>query len=357
MLIILNGVETIHESSLARRITETLNTFTCGEYTVDMSEPLARFIDVDGNVVFTEGDANPVPPPTPEMVQGLNDIQTELLEISKRSHFNTIFEDVLYDYGLYPTTDICTYTAEEPCHPYSYATVLADYKARKYEYYVVSGVFSYEVVKKFRKSLGVSNVVVLNVIRNPSLCFLLNKKDEDYYSPLDPNKTPMPIIGKFKLEKSLLNACILYSRSEPITVRFEDMIRDGGFELLGKFVKLPIGYENYNGILTQHELKEYIPLQLETPDALDLFNSEFSEYDFHLVIQFNDPPVFSPDGGIAYEYRRLRDGLDFYNQVHGTNITMADLDRIPKNIFAELGYQPLNYASIVKPNDPEPSAV
>ena len=356
MLIILNAVETIHESALARRITETLNTFTCGGYTVDYSSPLAKFVDADGNVVFEENDSNPDTGPSPEVIQEFNALQEELLEISKRSHFNTIFEDVMYDYGLIPTTEILTYTAEEPCHAYSYATMLADYKARKYEYYVISGVFSYEIVKKFRKSLGKDNVVVLNVVRNPSLCFLLNKKDENYYSPLD-TATSRPILGKFKLEKSLLNACTMYKRAEAITVRYEDMIRDGGFDLLGKFVRLPVGSESYNGNITQWEYDNYIPLQLESPEYIDLFNEEYSNYDFHLVVHFDNPPEYDADGNVIFEYRRLKDGLDFYNEIHGTTITLGDLDRIPKNIFTELGYEPLNYAAIVKPNDSQPQAV
>lgn len=361
MLIILNGVETIHESSLARKITQTLNTFTCGEYTIDLSGPNAKFVDADGNVVVEENDPNPDFGPTAEMIQGLNDLQAAIIEQSKVSHYSNIFEHILYDYGLYPTVDVTSpeYVADSPFHPHTYASVVEAYKTRPYEHHVISGIFSIEFIKRIRRSVGAANVITLNIVRNPSVCYLLIQKPEDAYQGTLQNRSEA--MDKIKLERSICNAVLVKNLTNVTTLKFEDIIKDGGFDVNGVRVTLPVEFADYNGIISQTEKDGWGVRKHDMAGYLELFNQDYSAHELTIIVNHNgehpDDDQTYPEDMAAWELRRLRDILYWYNREGGTSITPEYMDTLNKNMFTELGYQPLTYDDIVKPYDTEPQTV
>lgn len=344
MLIILSGMETIHKKFFARKILGAMNTWECEGYTIDLSGNLARIRDADGNVVLTENDRNAQPfDKMAEVLAKMSEVEAQLINSIKVNHFNNVFCDPWADYGLIPEQESLSSTFEGRSyrHPHTYADVLANYKNRQWENFVITGAFSAGFIKKIRKSLGAKNVMVFNITRNPSTCHQLNLKAEDEYA--DPLKDHTPLSDRMKMHNSMCNAAILKDVTGVQTIKFEDIIDNGGFSIDDVWVGVPDGYDSYNGILTQWEYNNVIPLRLV--DDVGRFNVE--NIDFHLLHNIED------DESGEIHIRWFEHTIDAVNAVFGTTLTEADVKVVPSNIFEALGYQPLSYEDIIRARQPE----
>lgn len=324
MLIILSGVETIHKKFFARQILAALNTFEVDGYTVTFKDHVPTVVDKDGTVVYQPAmDGNPginhllvdldndgvydeAGNATFEKIQALND--RVFLSGVRDNHFAFIFATIPYDFEV--TSQVEFDIPDGYLHPHTYEDVLNNYRNRECENFVITGIFGKGFINKIREDLGNENVTVINIVRNPSVCRLIHEKPEAYYIK---NDTYTKEFNENKLSVSICQAASLARFSDITTLRFEDLLRDGKFTVLGKEVEIPFGYIAYNQWLTTWEMSEVVSLGLCTPAELN----EFNEMYHHLAASLNEDP------------------------------------RLPQDLFAMLDYDPLTYEEIVDNGQPK----
>lgn len=357
MLVIINGVETVEKRFFANKIRLVMNPpTTVGEYVVDYRTNPWTIVDGDGVQVYGQDDEGNV----------VNDlVGTDVLHTVDQKHFSrylldlasthyrNVFEDVYCDLGILPTMEALDdkFTTPHQDGNISYKQLIAAYKASELDYYTITGVFSPTFVTKARRSLGASNVTVVNIIRNPSVCAALQYKPDSEYLAAPHTYA----YDKIKLMKSVINAALIKNLSNTITVRFEDILANGGFELNGTWIPIPQNHVNYNGTITQWEATE---AHISQQHVVDATNAEYANLDLLVLLLYgNDQDPEAPGGTSSWQICPLRFVVDDYNLVHGTSLTVEQVDATRKNLFAELGYEPLNYDAIVKPNDSQSQAV
>jgi len=351
MLVILNGVETIHKKFFARKILAALNTFEVDGYTVDFSIEPFKVTDSTGKIVYCMAHDNQ--PATNELLIDLdndgvidpegNATFDKILELNdklfltggRNNHFSNFFIDLAHDFGITDTVDYGSNTPKIPLlHPHSYTDVLSNYENRLGTTHVITGIFSKGFIDSIRNDIGPENVTVLNIVRNPSTCILLNPKDDEYYA--NPEKNRTLALDTRKLKYSLINSATLARYPDINTIKFEDIITAGKFTVNGVEVGVPAGYDNYNGILTQWEYDNLIPLNLVSPETLDATNIEMQ----HATSTMVNSAVIGDD---------LK---NYINSLRSTPVEVADIKRLmlqnsPENMFTDLGYEVLDYDDIV----------
>jgi len=351
MLVILSGLETINKKFLARKILASLNTFTVDGYTVDFSIEPFKVTDTNGKIVYcivqddqpatnelildldNDGVVDPEGVATFNKIVKLHD-DLFLSEV-EGNHFNSVFVDPAYDYGITDINEFST-TDNVLIHPHTYNDVLENYKNRICDTHVITGIFSKVFIDKIRADLGVQNVTALNIIRNPSTCILLNPKTDEHYE--DPSKERTIELDNLKLMRSLENAIVLSDVDYVTTIKFEDIIITGKFIVNGVEVGVPDGYNNHNGsgIITQWEKENIIPLNLISDTDLKKENLNLKNYTATYCIPVVDESV-----------------LNFLNNLKTIPFQSLDelrsvlLAKCPANVFERLGYIPLSYAEIV----------
>lgn len=349
MLVILSGVETIHKKFFARKIIAALNRFVVDGYTVDFSIEPFTVTDPTGKVVYSpaigdqphtnellidvdnDGVIDPEGNATFEKILELND--SLFLTGGRNNHFSNFFIDIAHDFGITENVDYGSNTPKIPLlHPHSYADILANYENRLGDVHVITGIFSKGFIDSIRTDIGAENVTVINIIRNPSTCILLNRKDDAYYANPEKNRTPE--LDARKLVYSLANAAVLANFDDITTIRFEDIITDGKFTVNGVEVKVPAGYDNFNSILTQWEHNNLIPLEIISAETLEAISIELQHYASGHVSSLTEEIV------------------TYINSLRATPATMSEIKSImstnmPENLFTALGYEPLTYDDIV----------
>ena len=324
MLIILSGVETIHKKFFARQILAALNTYQVDGYTVTFKDQVPTVIDAEGNIWYkpVEGDQPAINKllvdldndgvydeagnATFDKIQELN--TRIFLDGVRDNHFSIMYNSLPYDFGV---TDQLEFEIPEGFqNPHSYQDILNNYNNRESENFVISGSFGKGFIDKIRSDIGAENVTAVNIVRNPSVCKVLHEKSSEYY---EKNITYTKEFDDAKLSVSIVNAVSLVRANDVITLRFEDILVNGNFTLLGKVISAPAGYTPYNQWLTQWEYDEHVLLGLCTPQELDEFNTMYQ----HLASTLGQDPKF------------------------------------PENVFDMLNYEPLTYEEIVYNGTPE----
>jgi hypothetical protein len=329
MLIIISGVETINKKFFATNVVGRLNTFVIDGYHV-------HFTDHDFEVVDPATDQTIYPSTAEEHSEFVLENQetfdkilalqqTIFLEGLRDNHFRNTFVDILADYGIAEPT-FSNLGDEKLIQPHEYQDIIYNYNNRSYENFTITGSFSKVFVDRIRSDLGTDNIQVYNIIRNPSVCYLIQEKNPEHYQKyiglLDPE------MDHQKLILSLVNCASLMRDPSIVTLRFEDMIQAGSFVINGKEVTVPKGYEQYNEWLTVWEKENITPLEIVSPEALDLMNQYLTTWATNTF---------------------TAEKIDAFNALTGSSFTTSDNTRLnlPQNIFTELGYAPLSLDTIV----------
>jgi len=352
MLVILNGVETIHKKFFARKILAALNTFNVDGYNVDFNIEPFKVTDVNGKIVYcmAHGDQ----PGTNELLIDLdndgvidpegNATFDKILELSdklfldggRNNHFYGVFINIAYDLGLRDTLTFLE--TDEPgipalLHPHTYNDVLENYRNRLGTTHVITGIFSKGFIDKIKNDIGAENVTALNIIRNPSVCCLLHEKSADFYA--NPEKELTPEIDAKKLRQSLVNAAILAKSSDVITLKFEDIIREGKFRLNGVDIEVPFGYTPYLDWLTAWEKDNVVPLKIISEETLNAFNTEFQHF-----ASKKSAGLTEEDATMTNAFRAEPISLEEIKTQFAKNM--------PENLFDTLGYDPLTIEEITE---------
>jgi len=354
MLIVLSGCETIHKKFFGRKITGALNKFNVDGYTVDFKSDNFEVFDADGKLVHRASDGK---------VEGVNDLINDLendgalheaghdtlmnivklhediqLEGSRNNHFGSAFLNLWYDYGVFQEPEDYSKNSAGFLHPHTYQDVLDNYKNRSSDNFVITGIFSRHFIDSVKRELGAANVKVINIVRNPSVCFLLNEKSAEYYAVPHPVNFRTPIMDHKKLMWSIWNAHNLSRFDDVTTLRFEDIIQVGSFKLNGVSIEAPDGYDSHNKWLTKWEQKNILRGPHVAADVETFNNSltKFAPYDI--------------DHEFADLYPNVKTRADFVtmlNRVKDLSMPESVMDSIPVDMFAALGYTPLSYSTIV----------
>lgn len=310
MLIVLSGVESIHKRLIARQIIAKMNKFVVDGYEMDltMDDPFG-IKDSDGNYISIEKFLHI--DDTAKQYNTLNkmkEIEENVFQIQgMQNHLFNAYVAIEYEFGIF---DVPDYTLEENKYPFTWdaskEAIIKRYKESDLKYFVITGSISKTFINELRVELGYSNVLSFNIIRNPSVCYYLHQKSEDFFNkPDDYNK----IYDEEKLYDSLLNAVLLKEDKLTTTVKFEDMINTGKFFVNDKNIGLYPDYESKNEILTKFEYNNIVPKQNVNVVNIRKFNDKWK------------------------------------------NINLYDLgsksNDIKFNLFERLGYEPLTFEEII----------
>jgi len=314
MLVILNGVETVHKKWFAGRLVAALNTFEVDGYTVDFNKQPFEIFDSSGTLVYgsgvnslllnqEDGSRNDAGHAVLDKVIQLED--EHFLSGSRENHYSVMYVDLDYDFGITTTLNFPPYSL------LNNPNVIERYNARTVENFVISGTFSRGFIEQMITQLGRENVKIINIVRNPSVARLMHEKPPEYYIK---NSTYTEEHDTQKLHKSIITSAFLVQFEDVVTVKFEDILRDGYFTFDGKQIMLPSTHLPYNNWITQFEASEVVALRNEHIDScleeLDAFNEMFLD-------------VEKASGDAHYK---------------------------DCNIFAMMGYEPLEFSNITLPN-------
>lgn len=232
-------------------------------------------------------------------------LSERLLSAQAKNHYSTKFaEDVMYDF--------VNFSESEESWPGLFASVVNEYQNRQNDVMVISGSFAKRIVDKFKTAIGAENVTAINVIRNPSAAYLCNYRPADFY---DENPGERESHEK-RLRLSLLNAAYLKKDDAIQTIKFEDIMQTGHFDILDRTVYLPGEYAPGNEFVTNYERRD-----IQSDQGLAEFNQFYTNF--------------------------KESAISTSNESNPEAIAAAALS-LPNDIFSELGYTPLTYDQATK---------
>ena len=343
MLIIVCGSEGIHKKFLTRKILAATNNFTIQDYILDFNTYPFRILDATGNLVyqsiskatnkfsysdqitFNENDMNPT-----AFGKGIDilcnttfgkSIVKQALKIEQQYFLDGIkyYRDVFANHALdYKLLSLDVDSDEDAKEKQSFYNDLIDtYNSSKLDNAVVCGSFGKTYVEKIAQSIGKENILVLNIIRHPSVSWCVHQKSDAYYNLHKSSNLEGREGDIEKFYESTLAAISIKDLDYVKNIKFEDIIHSG-LEVLGNRVKLPVGYEAFNNYITEYEVNNVLTQGLANEDVIQDMNTQLSN--FKQNESFDVSEVELPD-----------DVNDYF----------------PSNIFTELGYTPINYRDIV----------
>jgi hypothetical protein len=274
MLIILNGIETINRNFFATQVIGSLNTFNIDGYKVEFSMLDFTITDLSTNQIVyapkSEAHGAWLANNTLTFTSILNLKQSVFIEGLTNNNFRNIFVDLESDYGINESPLFSNLGEESLTQPHTYQDVISNYTNCSFENFVITGSFSKVFVDKIRNDLGTNNVRVYNIVRHPSAAYLINEKDSSYYTAHSGLLTAEMDFDKLK--NSIINCVSLMRDPSIITLRFEDIIKNGTFTVEGKKISAPEGYTMYNQWLTDWEFENIVPLNIVNDEKMNDFN-------------------------------------------------------------------------------------
>ena len=151
-----------------------------------------------------------------------------------------------------------------------YLKLLTSYKNRENDNVIITGSFSKLFVEKIKADLG-NNSTFINIIRHPSVTYVVDAGQLDEYGPYDTDLN-VPMLKRRNIS-SFLNSVTLKKLNDVVSIKFEDMITTGCLTINGVNVDISNDYKNYNGLLTQLETTPSIVNQAD----INIFNKTFQQ--------------------------------------------------------------------------------
>lgn len=303
MLVILNGMSSTGQIYLTMDMSIALNNlsnYSIGGYRVDFSKWPTEVYDRSNKLIHryhyddVEGVDHLSSLPNGEfIIDSINKFEDEyIINANKINHYHDAFYDGASDFGI-----------DDDEIEGDFNQFLNSYKSKKTRHHIVSGLFSRNFVEKIRKTLGKDNVIIYNIIRNPSIAFLYDNE------PVVPEK----VLAELKqtdlklganLFSSTLSAYTLSQLDYVKTIKYEDLIKEDSITINEIEVKLS-HHVAHNSYVSEFEKDTFESVMLERKDQLELFNHVFSNIN-------------------AY----------------------SEITQLPNNLFEVLGYEPLTYEQI-----------
>lgn len=278
MLIILTGSDSINKRLIARQIMAKCNEYTCDGYKLDfsMDDPFG-IINKDGKYFETLTEFYDAEETNNKCYESMMEMYNSFLKQEDKNHFYDVFLSVGYDLGIFEVPEYLDRDVSDFKDLEVLNELIARYKKSKLKYFVISGSFSKSVISRIMFKLGKENVKVINIIRNPSVAYFLNKKPKKFYLS---NKKYTESYDVSKLQSSIINSMILKEDENVQSIRFEDMI-ETSLIIDDIDVGLYIDYNNKNKYLTTYEFDSKKDKIQMTEEELKAFNNLFSSFNVY----------------------------------------------------------------------------
>ena len=249
MLIVLSCAEGVGKKQLAKAIINQLNSFEHDGYTIDYNHAFNGDLESIkiNDKLFTDLGG----------VLDEDDEYKDILEYAKQEYQPLFLDKVTSWHTFNAHVDIDHHFGLTPIHKAFNETdmlhsvdVIDMYNKRPFDNLVVSGVFSKYYLDYIKANIG-DDVVFYNITRNPSVSYLMDYKEEEFYnSGTKPDLNSA--VNKQKFAETLLATAKLIEVDYVNTIKFEDIIANG-LTIEGTNIDLWPGYEAYNDYITKYE--------------------------------------------------------------------------------------------------------
>lgn len=293
MFIFLSGVESVNKKFLAKNIKLSLNKVIIDGYTIKIDNETYDYeiLDKDKKKVdITTFFKNEKSKKTLDKISKVVEDIT-IINIQK-NHLLDKYEAIDFELGI---TNIPRYLTDNRDFKFvkydiSPATILNNYANNKQKYFIITGSISKTFIDTIISKIGKENVIIYNIIRNPSVSFLLNNKSEMFFNE---NKTYTKQFDSDKLRDSFVNAMLLKEHDDVITIRYEDIL-ENGFEVNSEKCVLPSYYDKFNKYLSYGEYERILDVKI-TEEELKEFNEIFKNYSLKDFIDETDLLILKPE--------------------------------------------------------------
>lgn len=335
-LVIISGSEAIAKKLIAHQIQAKLNDWSIPEgYRIDVTQDPWHIYDADNNNVtssFNESDFFSTEK-TDDEVLASHAMYDKLIALEEtfrtakyENHFYNKFTSLNYDLvnhvGIGVSDEdkarsVLTWLSDNLLeddslkYPSTYDNIVEKYNACTDNYLVITGAFGIEFINRMRASIGESNVIAINITRNPSVSFALHQRIANFNDEqIDMSASDHAL----KYHVALYNSAILKQDSSVTTVKFEDMIATESLTVDGTNVGVYLDFNAANSWLTTFENNAIINNVPTTAQQVTDWNALAASFAL-ANIDSDDAPV---------------------DTIMGT----------PWNLFEKLGYDPLTLAEI-----------
>ncbi len=337
MVIVLTGMQSINKKFLARILLGTLNKIEYNGYVADFTDSHFSIFDSNGVEVYrvasdTHESIDTLIHSDPNglsIIKHFDTLNTQIFEdMVKHSHFVNRFCSLDVDFGL---TNMPRYLKQDGetklLHPHSFNDVVNNIKSYPYETKVITGTFGVHFLNRLKAALPDEEIHIVNIIRNPSVSWLMNKKPQSKWnSPGSPDLDEA--LDHERFFQSAITASLVMDMPGVTTVRFEDMMETGELTIGDKTINVREDYRAFNHWINNYESEIDI---LMSDEEFASFNDRATHY------TFEDFYVEPTDIDEELEYGMPRAELFEKASKH-----------FPKNLFADLGYEPLTREEILK---------
>ncbi|MFZ9615191.1 MAG: hypothetical protein ACO3AG_00805 [Fluviibacter sp.] len=336
MVIVLTGMQAINKKFLARIILASINKFEHSGFTADFTSSNFSIYDQDGTEVYrvaTDTDAGidtliHSHKNGPSIIQYFDKLNTDVFEdIVKHSHFVNRFSSIAVDFGI---TNRPNYLKDNVTnkllHPHGFIDVVELIKNYPYEHKVITGTVGAHFINRLKKALPNEEVHVVNIIRNPSASWLMNKKPESKWnSPGSPDLDEA--LDHERFFQSAIASAHLIGNPDVQTIRFEDMMHTGELKIGDTVIKVRDDYRTSNYWISEYEANNNVLMSDE----------EFASFN---------------DRALHYTFEDFYVEPDDADEEEVFGMPRAELlekiaQHFPRNLFAELGYEPLTKEEIL----------
>lgn len=281
MLVLLSGVISTGKHLITRQLIDAHNTFGDANFSLDLSR-----LD-PGAVKDAEGSKSTIQTVTADSsitdynagsdaLANLIQIEYDYLQYEVASRLGHQFSSPGYDATTarltLPEGKTATVPWRDAINEYDGITsdvtiesVVNDYNSSSIRPYVLNGIFGKPFIDEMKSQLGTENVLVYNILRNPSVVFALTS-----------NERTDADVGSREQERlytSLLQAALIKDVEGVVNIKFEDIIANQEFIYDGSNVGVYSGWGIDNGLLTTYERENVIPSIPVTEEELSSFNN------------------------------------------------------------------------------------
>lgn len=336
MVIVLTGMQTINKKVLSRIVLATLNKFEYQGYTANFIRGDFTIYDSNGVAVYrpandTDGGIDTLfhDPKGKSVIDYFSKMDSDVFEdMCKHNHFLHVFSSLDVDWGLTNRPKYIREGSSKLLHPHAFMDVINNIKESPFEVKVITGTFGSHFLTRLQAALPNEEIHVVNLIRNPSVAWLMHKKPETKWeTEINPDLTEEGDYERFFI--GALNSIELMKNPKVKTVKFEDVMHSAILPI-SKDISIDMreDYQQSNGWLNNYEAQLEVLMSDEefnefNPKAL---NYTFEDY-YHPADDVNEEEVYS----MPIEELKSRISKKF-----------------PINIFEQLGYEPLTKEEILK---------
>lgn len=267
MLILITGAEGIGKKHLGRFIVNGLNTFSHDGHSINFKQAHdgSTITEIDGVVLGEDLDDDTIF----TTIQWADIFYNKVLnDYGTLCHKFDIHHDEYFDIGINAEHKLYAYD-DQLLHS---ADVLETYrdKPEALDTVVVTGTFSSHYIQMLKDVLK-DDFKAYNIIRNPSVSYLLNTKTEETLGDLVYSDLNIDV-DFTKYDSSTMIAGALSSMDIVTNIEFEDIIKTG-LVINGVDIELPPGYKAFNDHITVYEKEHHVKDDLtEANNALTVYD-------------------------------------------------------------------------------------